>query len=71
MEIIDRKRDPYTDIALINVADGTLTNLTNSGYFDGEPRWVMDGNALLLPPSAMACATMHPGAQCTMSCLYS
>ncbi len=47
LEIIDRKRDPYTDIALINVADGTLTNLTNSGYFDQSPRWVMDGNALL------------------------
>jgi len=47
LEIIDRKRDPYTDIALINVADGTLTNLTNSGYFDESPRWVMDGNALL------------------------
>ncbi|MDE6287450.1 MAG: peptidase S41, partial [Muribaculaceae bacterium] len=46
LEIIDRKRDPYTDIALINVEDGSMTNLTNSGYFDAEPRFVMDGNAI-------------------------
>lgn len=46
-EIVDRKHDPYTDIAIINVADGTMTNLTNSGYFDESPRWVMDGNAIL------------------------
>lgn len=47
LEIIDRKRDPYTDIALINLENGAITNLTNSGYFDAAPRWVMDGNALL------------------------
>ena len=37
LEIVDRKHDPYTDIALINVADGSLTNITNSGYFDAMP----------------------------------
>ena len=47
LEIVDRMHDPYYDIALINVADGSMTNLTNSGYFDESPRWVMDGNALL------------------------
>ncbi|MDE7458494.1 MAG: peptidase S41, partial [Muribaculaceae bacterium] len=47
LEIVDRIHDPYYDIALINVADGSMTNLTNSGYFDESPRWVMDGNALL------------------------
>lgn len=41
------ERDPYTDIAIINVKDGTLTNITRSGYFDAEPRWVLDGNALI------------------------
>lgn len=40
-------RDPYTDIAIINVADGSLTNITRSGYFDSEPRWALDGNALI------------------------
>lgn len=46
LEVIARKHDPYTDIAIINVADGSMTNLTNSGYFDAEPRFVMDGNAV-------------------------
>lgn len=47
LEIIDRKHDPYSDIAIINVADGKMTNITNSGYFDESPRWAMDGNALI------------------------
>lgn len=46
LEVIDG-RDPYTDVAIINVADGTLTNITQSGYFDSTPRWVLDGNALI------------------------
>lgn len=46
LEIIDRKHDPYTDIAIINVADGKMTNITNSGYFDEGPRWIMDGKAI-------------------------
>ncbi|MDE6160837.1 MAG: peptidase S41, partial [Muribaculaceae bacterium] len=37
----------YSDVAIINVADGTMTNLTNSGYFDETMRWVLDGNAIL------------------------
>ncbi len=47
LEIIDRKRDPYTDIALIDPVSGQMTNLTNSGYFDAAPVWVMNGDALL------------------------
>lgn len=47
LEVVARKHDPYTDIALINVADGTMTNLTNSGYFDAAPRFVLDGNAIM------------------------
>lgn len=47
LEIVDRKHDPYTDIAVINVADGSMTNITNSGYFDESPRWAMNGNALV------------------------
>lgn len=47
LEVIARKHDPYTDIALLNVADGSLTNLTNSGYFDAQPRFVMNGNAIV------------------------
>jgi len=47
LEVIDRKRDPYTDIALIDPVSGQMTNLTNSGYFDAAPVWVMGGDALL------------------------
>ncbi len=47
LEIVDRMHDPYYDIAIINVEDGSMTNLTNSGYFDQAPRWAMDGNALI------------------------
>ncbi|MBD5213491.1 MAG: peptidase S41 [Bacteroidales bacterium] len=47
LEVIDNKHDPYTDIALINVEDGTYVNLTQSGYIDSTPRFVMDGNALM------------------------
>jgi Tol biopolymer transport system component/C-terminal processing protease CtpA/Prc len=47
LEIVDRKHDPYYDIAIINVETAQLTNLTNSGYFDQQPRWSHDGNALI------------------------
>ena len=47
LEIIDRKHDPYTDIAIIDVNSGKMTNLTNSGYFDAQPRWALNGEALL------------------------
>lgn len=46
LEIVDRKHDPYTDIALIEVGTGKLTNITNSGYFDAMPRWTPDGRAI-------------------------
>lgn len=47
LELIDRKHDPYYDIAIINVENGERTNLTGTGYFDEQPRWVLDGNAIL------------------------
>lgn len=46
MEVVDKKHDPYTDIAIVNVADGSMTNITGSGYFDASPQWIMDGNAI-------------------------
>ena len=46
LEVVDKHHDPYTDIAIINVADGSMTNITNSGYFDSDPKWIMDGNAI-------------------------
>ena len=47
LEISPRKHDPYSDIAIINVKSGEITNLTNSGYLDADPRWVLDGNAII------------------------
>lgn len=46
-EVIDRKHDPYSDLAIINVADGNVTDLTNTGYFAENPSWVLDGNAIM------------------------
>lgn len=39
--------DPYSDIALLDVETGRLTNLTQSGYFCSNPRFVLDGNAII------------------------
>lgn len=46
-EIMDRRHDPYADIAIIDTDNSEMINLTNTGYFDMSPRWVMDGNAVL------------------------
>lgn len=46
-EDIPHHHDPYTDIAIVNVNDGQKLLLTETGYFDGNPRWVLDGNAII------------------------
>lgn len=46
LEVVDKKHEPYSDIAIINVETGKMTNITNSGYFDSDPKWIMGGNAL-------------------------
>lgn len=38
---------PYGDIAVIEASTGTLTKVTETGYFDENPRWALDGNAIL------------------------
>lgn len=45
--IIPEMRDPYPDVALIEVATGKITNLTNSAYMEQNPRFVLDGNAII------------------------
>jgi Tol biopolymer transport system component/C-terminal processing protease CtpA/Prc len=44
---VPNKHEPYSDIGLVSAQNGTVTNLTNSGYTDTNPRWVMNGNAIL------------------------
>ena len=48
VEIIGNRHDPYSDIAIVKAdGSGETINLTNSGYFDSNARWVLDGNAIL------------------------
>ena len=47
LEFIGNRHDPYSDIGIVSAQGGTITNLTNSGYMSGSPRWVLDGNAVL------------------------
>ena len=35
------------DIALINIEDGTVTDLTESGYSDSDCRWALGGKAMI------------------------
>lgn len=42
------RHDPYSDIGLVSAEGGKpVLNLTRSGYMSGNPRFVMDGNAIL------------------------
>lgn len=47
MEIMNPMHDPYGDIAIVNVDSGEFISLTNTGYFDQEPRFTEDGNAVI------------------------
>ena len=39
---------PYDDIGIVSASgDMKIHNITNSGYIDGSPQWVMDGNAII------------------------
>ncbi len=46
-DVVDRKHDPYTDVAIINVESGEMHNLTGSGYVDEGAKWAYDGNAVV------------------------
>lgn len=39
--------DPYYDIFLVNTNDGELIPITETGYFDESPKFVLDGNAVI------------------------
>lgn len=41
------KHDPYYDIFIVNVNDGTLIPITETGYFDESPSWALNGNAVI------------------------
>ena len=41
------QHDPYSDIGIVSAQGGEIHNLTNTGYFDESPQWVMGGNAIV------------------------
>ena len=48
LTLITNRRDPYSDIGIVSASgDGKIYNITNSGYIDVSPEWVMDGNAVI------------------------
>ena len=46
--LITHRHDPYSDVGIVK-ADGSqkIHNITESAYFDDDPQWVLDGNAIL------------------------
>ena len=65
LEFVGNRHDPYYDIGLVSAEGGKpITNLTNSGYMNNNPRFVMDGKAILweMPSSlktAIRCFIFH------------
>ena len=47
VEMSNPLHEPYDDIAIVNASDGKIVHITESGYFDQNPRWSSDGKALL------------------------
>ncbi len=39
--------DPYSDIAVVNVNTGERHMITNTGYFDENPHWALNGEAIV------------------------
>lgn len=47
LEFIGNGRDPYSDIGIVSVNGGKITNITNSAYINLSPKWVLDGGAIM------------------------
>jgi len=47
LEFIGNQRDPYSDIGIVSANGGPITNITQSAYISEDPRWVMEGNAIM------------------------
>ncbi len=47
-ELTGNGHEPYADIAIVNTeGKPVVTNLTRSAYFDMNPKWALDGNAIV------------------------
>ena len=47
LSYIANRRDPYKDQGIVSAQGGEIHPITQSGYMSGNPRWVMDGKAIL------------------------
>ena len=47
LEFIGNGRDPYSDIGIVSAEGGKITNITNSAYINTNPKWVLDGGAIM------------------------
>ncbi len=46
--LITHMRDPYSDVGIVSAnGDRKIYNITESAYFDDDPQWVLDGNAII------------------------
>ncbi|MFC4666326.1 S41 family peptidase [Falsiporphyromonas endometrii] len=48
IEYVAKDHAPYSDIGIVSAKGGEpIFNITNSGYFDSNPHWALDGNAII------------------------
>ena len=47
LEFVPNGHDPYYNIGLVSVEGGPVIDLTGSGYMSGQPRFTLDGQAIL------------------------
>ncbi len=47
LEVTNPSRDPYSDIAIVDTETGEFVPVTVTGYFDQNPRFTPDGNAVI------------------------
>ncbi len=47
LEVTNPSRDPYSDIAIVDTETGEFVPITVTGYFDQNPRFTPDGNAVI------------------------
>lgn len=47
MTVMNPSHEPYGDISIVDAITGEMTPVTRSGYFDENPRWSADGNAVI------------------------
>ena len=47
LEFVPNAHDPYYNIGVVSAKGGPITDLTGSGYMNGVPEFVLDGNAVI------------------------